>query len=67
MGESIFLDGETGDVDMESAEQKIFEFRKLLTGFKLVNIYNMDETAFFYRTVPSRSYEFHVHADYARP
>ena len=53
----MLLHGEAGDVDMELAEQKMAAFRETLKGYKLVNIYNMDETALFYRTVPSRTYE----------
>ena len=48
---------------MESAEQKMAVFRELLKGYKLVNILNMDETALFYRTVPSRSYELNYAVD----
>ena len=47
--------GESGDVDMRVVENNLPVLRNTLGVFRQNDIYNMDETAFFYQLIPDRS------------
>ena len=53
---SVTLHGEAGDIDLKAAEQKIQILREALHEFRSENIFNMDESALFYKAIPRRSY-----------
>lgn len=53
---SIVLHGEAGSVDEARLAAKIVELKLKIEDFSLENIYNMDETGFFFRLMPKRSY-----------
>ena len=52
------MHGEAGEVSMEEAEVQMQLMRNAISsgGYQLQNIFNMDETALFYRTIPNRTY-----------
>ena len=47
--------GESGDVDMKVVENNLPMLRNTLGVYRQNDIYNMDETAFFYQLIPDRS------------
>ena len=47
--------GESGDVDMRLVENNLPKLRNTLALYRKNDIYNMDETAFFYQLIPDRS------------
>ena len=47
--------GESGDVDMKIVENNLPVLRNILGVYLQQDIYNMDETAFFYQLIPDRS------------
>ena len=55
---SVRLHGEAGDVDLVEADKKIEVLKSDLAanGYKASNVFNMDETGVFYRTIPNRTY-----------
>ena len=58
VGRSVALHGEAADVDLAKADKEVDRIRSaILDGkFNPNNIFNMDETALFYRTIPNRTY-----------
>jgi hypothetical protein len=56
VGKSVRLHGEASDVDINAAEKPMNELRDKLREFSPENIFNMDETGLFFRTLPNRSY-----------
>ena len=58
IGKSVPMHGEAGEVNMEEAEVQMQLMRNAISsgGYQLQNIFNMDETALFYRTIPNRTY-----------
>jgi len=46
---------EFGNVDLERAEQWKLSLKTLMIGYDLKNVFNMDETGFFFRTLPDSS------------
>ena len=52
------MHGEAGEVNMEEAEVQMQLMRNAISseGYQLRNIFNMDETALFYRTILNRTY-----------
>ena len=67
IGKSVRLHGEASDVNLEEAEKAIEELRATISvgGYKVQNIFNMDETALFFRAIPStcRSYLMSTEGD----
>ena len=47
--------GESGDVDMKVVENNLPVLRNILEVYRQQDIYNMDETVFFYQLIPDRS------------
>ena len=49
---------ESGDIDLPSAEKQMNEFRSSvqIMGYKVENIFNMDETGLFFQAIPNRTY-----------
>ena len=56
IGKSVRLLGEAAEVNFEESEVVMSHFRKRLEGYEKEFIFNMDETALFYRALPNRSY-----------
>ena len=58
VGKSVHLHGEAADVNIEEAEREIQVLRQAIAagGYKQDNIFNMDETALFYRAIRNRTY-----------
>lgn len=58
IGKRVRLYGEASDVDLSKAEGEIQILRDTLSvkGYKPDCIFNMDETALFYKTIPNRTY-----------
>ena len=58
VGKSVALHGEAADVDLAEADKEVDKIRSaILDGkFHPNNVFNMDETALFYRTIPNRTY-----------
>ena len=58
IGKRVRLYGEASEVDLTKAEVEIQKLRDVLSskGYKPDCIFNMDETALFYKTIPNRSY-----------
>lgn len=52
------LQGEACDVNLVESEVLMSQFRAKLEdgGYRKENIFNMDETALFYRALPNQSY-----------
>ena len=50
--------GEAGDVNLEEATKEIDKLKQsiLAEGYEMCNVFNMDETGLFYRSIPSRTY-----------
>ena len=44
--------GESGNVDLEAAAQWKTSLTSLISGYDLKNVFNMDETGFFFRALP---------------
>jgi hypothetical protein len=53
---TVRLHGEASDVDINAAEKPMNELRDKLRDFRPENIFNMNETGLFFRTLPNRSY-----------
>jgi len=53
---SVKLHGQGGAVDKEAAERGMEVVRKGLEAYRAEDIYNMDETGLFFRSLPSQSY-----------
>jgi len=47
------IKGEFGNVDLECAKQWKLFLKTLLIGYDLKNMFNMDETGFFFRALPN--------------
>lgn len=47
--------GESGDVDLSVVNNNLPRLQSILGVYHLVDIYNMDETAFFYQLIPDCS------------
>ena len=50
------LVGEAGEVNVNEAEEEMEALRHGIRGYKPSNIFNMDETALFYKSIPNRSF-----------
>jgi hypothetical protein len=46
------ISGKSGNVDLERVEQWKSSLKTLLIGYDLKNVFNMDETGFFFRVLP---------------
>lgn len=55
---SKVLHGQAASVDIQNAKAEMITVRNQLTRFPIHNIFNVDETALFYRLLPRRSYVF---------
>ncbi|KAL5503328.1 hypothetical protein EMCRGX_G010257 [Ephydatia muelleri] len=55
---SVRLSGEAGQVDINDATKEIDKLKLSISsgGFEKANIFNMDETGLFFKTIPSRTY-----------
>ena len=55
IGKSVRLKGEAGGVNIEEAEKDMEVMRDaiLAGGYQVQNIFNMDETALLYRSIPN--------------
>jgi hypothetical protein len=55
---SVRLCGEAGDVNVEDATKEIEKLKHLISSqsYEVENIFNMDETGVFYKSIPSRTY-----------
>ena len=55
LGNSVRLCGEAGDVNLEEAMKEIDKLKQsiLAEGYKMCNVFNMDETGLIYRSIPS--------------
>jgi len=53
---SVVLYGAGGSVNLEEAEERMATIRGLLQDFEPENIFVMNETGFFYRCLPNRSF-----------
>jgi len=49
---SYKISGESRNVDLEHTEQSKSSLKTLLVGYDLKNVFNMDETSFFFRALP---------------
>jgi AcrR family transcriptional regulator len=56
IGPSVILHGEAGEIDLKAVEPTMQILREALHEFRSENIFNMDESALFYRAIPCRSY-----------
>lgn len=58
IGKSVRLYGEAGDVSVQDFVEAMNELKEKLEleGYKLENIFNMDETGLFFRAMPVRTY-----------
>ncbi len=50
---SYKIRGEFGNVDLERAKQWKLSLKTLLIGYDMKNVFNMDETGFFFRALPN--------------
>ena len=50
------LHGEAGSVDVDAVEPKIEKIRQEIKKYDIDNVYNMDETGLWFKTLPNRSY-----------
>lgn len=55
---NVRIQGEAASADKEGAEKFVIEFRKLIEdeGYELRQIFNVDETALFWKRMPSKTY-----------
>lgn len=54
----MHLHRESGDIELPTAEKQMNEMRSSIQsmGYKVENIFNMDETGLFYRAIPNHTY-----------
>jgi len=56
LAKSARLYGEAGDVKVSQFLEAMNEMKEALQDYDISNIFNMDETGLFYRTMPARTY-----------
>ena len=58
IGKSVRLKGEAGGVNLDEAEKDMQLMRDavLAGGYQVQNVFNMDETALLFRSIPNRTY-----------
>ena len=49
------IHGESGDVQMEGIEDRVTELKDKIASYALYDVYNMDETAYFYNLAPDKT------------
>ena len=58
IAKSVKLQGEAADTNLEEAEAKMRVMRDAIAsgGYQACNVFNMDETALVYKTIPNRTH-----------
>src|SRR5438046_6851406 len=51
----ITIHGESGDAQMAGTEERVAEIKAKIASYSLEDVYNMDETAYFYNLAPNKT------------